>query len=300
MTTTAQYSLRDILLTALAPVIWGSTYIVTSQVLPPDRPFTAALLRVLPAGLVLILWWRRWPEKAAWWKLVITGILNIGAFQALLFVAAYRLPGGLAAVIGAIQPLLVMLLAWGIDRQRTSAGAVIAALCGVAGMALLLLAPNTARDPVGILAAFLGAISMALGTWLSRRWTISLPVLALTGWQLFIGGLVLAPVAFLVDAPLPALTGAQIAGYAWLCVAGAMLAYGLWFRGIRRLTPVAVSSLSLLSPVTAVILGWALLGQSVQGSALVGMAMVLCSVLAIQRASAPARTQNARALAKMR
>lgn len=300
MTTTAQYSLRDILLTALAPVIWGSTYIVTSQVLPPDRPFTAALLRVLPAGLALILWCRRWPEKAAWWKLVITGILNIGAFQALLFVAAYRLPGGLAAVIGAIQPLLVMLLAWGIDRQRTSAGAVIAALCGVAGMALLLLAPNTARDPVGILAAFLGAVSMALGTWLSRRWTISLPVLALTGWQLFIGGLVLAPVAFLVDAPLPALTSAQIAGYAWLCVAGAMLAYGLWFRGIRRLAPVAVSSLSLLSPVTAVILGWALLGQSVQGSALVGMAMVLCSVLAIQRASAPARTQNARALAKMR
>ena len=96
MTTTAQYSLRDILLTALAPVIWGSTYIVTSQVLPPDRPFTAALLRVLPAGLVLILWCRRWPEKAAWWKLVITGILNIGAFQALLFVAAYRLPGGVA------------------------------------------------------------------------------------------------------------------------------------------------------------------------------------------------------------
>lgn len=300
MTTTSHYSFSDIFLTALAPIIWGSTYIVTSQVLPPDRPFTAALLRVLPAGLALILWCRRWPGKTQWGKLVITGILNIGAFQALLFVAAYRLPGGLAAVIGAIQPLLVMLLAWGVDRQRTSVGAVIAGLCGVAGMAMLLLAPGTARDPVGMLAAFLGAVSMALGTWLSRRWTLSLPVLALTGWQLFIGGLVLAPVAFLVDAPLPALTSPQIAGYVWLCVAGAMLAYGLWFRGIRRLAPVAVSSLSLLSPVTAVILGWVLLDQSVQGSALVGMAMVLCSVLAIQRASTPARAQNARALAKSR
>ena len=101
----------DLLLTALAPAIWGTTYIVTSQFLPPDRPFIAALLRVLPAGIALLLWSRQFPQRGEWWKLIITGILNIGAFQALLFIAAYRLPGGLAAVIGAIQPLLVMLLA---------------------------------------------------------------------------------------------------------------------------------------------------------------------------------------------
>ena len=49
----------DILLTALAPLIWGSTYIVTSELLPPHRPFTAALIRVLPAGLLLLLLMRR-------------------------------------------------------------------------------------------------------------------------------------------------------------------------------------------------------------------------------------------------
>jgi probable blue pigment (indigoidine) exporter len=59
-----------------------------------------------------VIWSRRLPLRAEWWKLIVIGILNIGAFQALLFIAAYRLPGGLAAVIGAIQPLLVMLLAW--------------------------------------------------------------------------------------------------------------------------------------------------------------------------------------------
>lgn len=98
----------DLLLTALAPAIWGTTYIVTSQLLPPDRPFIAALLRVLPAGIALLIWSRRFPQRGEWAKLIVTGILNIGAFQALLFIAAYRLPGGLAAVIGAIQPLLVM------------------------------------------------------------------------------------------------------------------------------------------------------------------------------------------------
>src|SRR3989338_2426928 len=48
----------DALTTALGPVIWGSTYIVTTELLPPDRPFTAALLRTLPAGLLLGLWCR--------------------------------------------------------------------------------------------------------------------------------------------------------------------------------------------------------------------------------------------------
>ncbi|MEL0552613.1 EamA family transporter [Raoultella lignicola] len=274
----------DLLLTALAPAIWGTTYIVTSQFLPPDRPFIAALLRVLPAGVALLIWCRRFPRCGEWWKLIVTGILNIGAFQALLFIAAYRLPGGLAAVIGAIQPLLVMLLAWCVDRQRSPWLAVIAACSGIIGMALLLLSPDVVLDPLGILAAFAGAVSMALGTWLSRRWAISLPVVALTGWQLLIGGVVLAPVAWWVDPPLQQVTMTQVAGYLWLCVAGAMLAYGLWFRGISRLPSVAVSALSLLSPVTAVLLGWIFLGQKIEGLALVGLIVVLVSVLTIQRA----------------
>ncbi|VTN11464.1 Uncharacterized inner membrane transporter yedA [Raoultella terrigena] len=252
--------------------------------MPADRPFIAALLRVLPAGIALLIWCRRFPLRNEWWKLVVTGILNIGAFQALLFIAAYRLPGGLAAVIGAIQPLLVMLLAWSVDRQRSPWMAVASACTGIIGMALLLLSPQTVLDPLGIGAAFLGAVSMALGTWLSRRWAISLPVVALTGWQLLIGGVVLAPIALLVDPPLQQVTLIQAAGYLWLCVAGAMLAYGLWFRGISRLSPVAVSALSLLSPVTAVLLGWIILGQKIQGLALVGLVVVLLSVLSIQRA----------------
>lgn len=170
----------DLLLTALAPAIWGTTYIVTSQFLPPDRPFIAALLRVLPAGIALLLWSRQFPQRGEWWKLIITGILNIGAFQALLFIAAYRLPGGLAAVIGAIQPLLVMLLAWCVDRQRSPWLAVVSACAGIIGMAMLLLSPRTVLDSLGIGAAFLGAVSMALGTWLSRRWALSLPVVAMT------------------------------------------------------------------------------------------------------------------------
>ena len=283
-TPTGRTAWTDVLLTALAPLIWGSTYIVSTELLPPDRPFTAALLRVLPAGLLLTLFSRRLPARRDWCRLAVLAALNIGFFQALLFVAAYRLPGGLAAVVGAVQPLLVMALAWALDRRRPARVALWASVAGVAGMALLLLAPGASWDPVGTGAALAGAACMAAGTFLARRWQPDVPLLAFTGWQLLGGGLMLAPLAWAIDAPLPALSGAQMLGYAYLSLFGALLSYALWFRGVARLAPVAVASLGLLSPLTAVALGWALLGQSLGGSALLGMVLVIGSVLAAQRA----------------
>ncbi|MEX6500492.1 EamA family transporter [Pseudomonas zhanjiangensis] len=281
---------RDALMTALAPAIWGSTYIVTTELLPADRPFTAALLRTLPAGLLLVLYSRHLPQRREWARLAVLAMLNIGFFQALLFVAAYRLPGGLAAVVGAIQPLLVMGLVWLLDRHPPGHLAISASLLGVAGMAALLLSPGTVWDPTGILAAFVGTACMAAGTYLARRWRPAVPLLAFTGWQLLVGGLLLAPVAWLVDPPLPPLNATHLLGYAYLSLFGALLAYVLWFRGIARLSPVAVSSLGLLSPSMAVVLGWALLGQRLSGLALLGLVGVLGSILAVQWAASAAPT----------
>lgn len=109
--------------------------------------------------------------------------------------------------------------------------AVFSAIAGILGMAMLLLSPHTVLDPLGIGAAFLGAISMALGTGspgagrspADRR---ADRLAADDRW------VVLAPVALIVDPPLHQVTVLQAAGYLWLCTAGAMLAYGLWFRGL--------------------------------------------------------------------
>ncbi len=280
--TTASRLWRDTLLTAVVPLIWGSTYLVTTQWLPPGLPLTAGVLRVLPAGLLLLLWTRHLPPRQEWPRLLLLSLLNIGAFQALLFVAAYRLPGGIAAVLGAIQPLLMMGLLWGLERQTPRLLVLLAACGGLAGMAVLLNAGNAQWDTLGVLAAAGGAVVMALGMYLARRWGSRLPLLALTGWQLTLGGLMLLPAALWLDPPLPALSTANVAGYAYLSLVGALLAYGLWFRGLRLLPPVAVSALGLLSPLAAVILGWVALGQSLHGWTLTGMVTVLASVLAVQ------------------
>lgn len=275
----------DTLLTAIAPVMWGSTYIVTTQFLPPDRPFTAALLRCLPAGAALVWYGKRMPAPGQWRRMAILAALNIGFFQALLFVAAYRLPGGVAAVVGAIQPLLLMGLAWAVDAQRPARVAVGAALAGAGGMAALLLAPGVQWDAVGIAAALGGTLCMGAGTFLAKRWRTDLPLLAFTGWQLLLGGLMLAPLAWAFDPPLPPLDLPALLGYAYLCVFGAMLSYALWFRGVARLSPAAVSSLGLLSPITAVALGWIVLDQALGGVPLAGLIVVLLSIFTVQRAA---------------
>ncbi|WP_249044498.1 hypothetical protein [Crossiella equi] len=77
-----------VLLTALAPAVWGSTYLVTTELLPPGRPLLAAVLRALPAGLLLVALTRRLPRGDWWWRSFVLGALNIGVFFALLFVAA--------------------------------------------------------------------------------------------------------------------------------------------------------------------------------------------------------------------
>ncbi|MFT4764210.1 MAG: putative blue pigment (indigoidine) exporter [Oleispira sp.] len=276
-----------ILVTAIAPTLWGTTYFVTTELLPADRPFIAAFLRLLPAGIILVLISRHLPKREEWRRIIILAILNFAIFHVLLFVAAYRLPGGLAAVVGAIQPLMMMFLIWFVDNRKPAQLALGASIIGVFGMAALLLSPSSTWDLIGIIAATTGAVLMTLGVFLARRWRTDMPLLAFTGWQLLIAGILLAPLAWLIDPPLLTLTTKNILGYGYLSLFGTTLAYVLWFNGIAKLSPVAVSSLGLLSPISAVIIGWSILGQSITGFALLGLIAVLGSVLTVQWALVP-------------
>lgn len=274
----------DVLLTASAPAIWGSTYIVTTELLPANYPLTVALLRALPAGLLLLLIVRRLPERAWWGRILVLGALNFSILWAMLFLAAYRLPGGVAATITSVQPLFVVFLASLLLGAPVRALAVVAAIVGIGGVALLVLTPNAALDALGIAAALAGAVSMALGTVLSRRWQPPVSALAFTAWQLTAGGLLLLPFALWLEPPLPALTAANWLGFGWLGLIGAALTYIVWFRGVARLEPSAVAPLAFLSPVTAVILGWALLGQSLSVPQVVGILTVIASIWLSQHA----------------
>jgi len=211
--------------------------------------------------------------------------LNFSIFLSMLFIAAYRLPGGVAATVGSVQPLLVVFLATFVLGSPMRLVSVVAALIGAAGVALMVLSPSAALDPVGVVAGLIGAGSMACGTVLSRKWQPPVSLLTFTAWQLSAGGLLLVPVVLIFEPAIPVPTVPNLFALMWLGLIGMALTFSLWLRGIARMHSSVVSSLLLLSPVTAVLLGWLFLNQTLSAPQIAGGAFVIGSIWMGQRAS---------------
>lgn len=277
-------SWRTLGLAALAPIAWGSGYYVTETFLPPDRPLFGAMVRALPFGLLLLAIRPGLPRGIWWWRALVLGTLNIGAFFALIFVAAYRLPGGMAATLTATAPIMVMLIAWLVIGERPRLASLAGAAVGAAGVALLVLRAGVSVDPIGVAASF-GAVAMSsLGFVLVKRWKPPVDLLTFTAWQLVAGGLVLLPLALLVEGAPPSLDLAAVGGFLYLGLAGTVVAYVVWFRGLRRLPAAAVSLVGLLNPVSGTVIGVALAGEAFGGTQALGMVLVLTGILAGQPA----------------
>src|SRR5699024_4975590 len=137
-------------LTAFAPIVWGTTYIVTTHLLPEGHPLFAAMMRSLPAGLIALLVARQLPHRDWWWKSLVLGLLNMGAFFPLLFIAAQHLPGGVAATLGAAQPIVVAFVVVAILNERLSTWRVWWGLTGMLGVAMVVLGPDAGLDAIGI------------------------------------------------------------------------------------------------------------------------------------------------------
>jgi len=268
-----------LLATILAPCLWGSTYVVFTQTLPVEHPLLVGALRALPAGILLMLLGPGLPPRDKLLPLAVLGFANIGFFFGMLFLSAARLPGGLAATLGSMQPLIVAFLAWPLLLRRPRTGQVLAALAGIAGVGLLVLDGSVKLDAIGVAAALAGAASMAAGTVLIERWGKVGTPLALAAWQLFLGGLLLLPVALVVEGLPPVPTARNLAGLAYLVLIGTAFAYWLWVRGIAAIGT-GIAFLGLLSPLVATLLGAALLGEWFHAQQWLGIAIIFASTVA--------------------
>ncbi|EKO3489107.1 EamA family transporter [Vibrio fluvialis] len=281
--------IKTIALTAIAPIVWGSTYIVTTEALPPESPLIASTIRSLPAGVLLVLISRAWPTGLWWLRMAVLGFLNIGLFFYCLFFAATYLPGGMASMVMSIQPVIVMSMSWYLLSSNFSSQQLIASGLGILGVGLLVLNSSAELNIEGMLTAILGTLSMALGVVLTKKWgrPTGMTMLGFTGWQLLFGGIILLPVSLWLEGIPTQLTSINYLGYGYLSLIGAILGYFLWFRGIEKLPPVTVSFLGFLSSVSACFLGYLVLNQTLTWPQLLGALAILFSiVLATPRSSA--------------
>jgi probable blue pigment (indigoidine) exporter len=210
--------------------------------------------------------------------------LNFAIFWSLLFFAAYRLPGGVAAVMGALQPFVVIFASRVLLGSPIKLLSLIAVAAGAVGVALLVLKSEAKLDMWGVVAGIAGSASMAFGTVLSRKWQPPVSALTFTSWQLTAGGLLLVPFAPFAPSDWSTINGTNILGLAYLGLVGAALTYIIWLRGIRIIQPTAASILGLLSPMSAALLGWFFLNETLSIPQSIGMIVVLLSVFVGQYA----------------
>lgn len=263
---------------AAATILWGFTYIVTTKMLPHNPMFIAAA-RAFGGGVPLLLLARDVPPVRWWIKLVILGTLNSGLFFALLFVAAIRMPGGVTATFQALGPLFIVLLAWPLLGAIPSRAKVLAAVAGAAGVSMVVLKGEEALDPIGLLAAFGAAFSVALGGALTHKWGRPSSVISLTAWQMIVAGIELTAVALYLNDVPGSLNGLNVVGLSVLALLVTALPFALWFGAIRDAGAASVAPMLLLTPLTAFALDAifrAVVPTTLQG---IGMAVVIGSLL---------------------
>jgi probable blue pigment (indigoidine) exporter len=261
----------------VAPALWGCTYIVFRELLPHGHPLGVAAIRALAGALLLALWSRRGrprlPRATHVWVL---GALNIAVFSGLLMFAATRLSGGHVATLASTQPLWAALWAWPLLGRRPARAVLLASVAASVGVWLLIAAHDARVDLGGVIAAIAAALSMAAGTVLLERWADRATPSETATDQLFIGGLLLLPVALVLEGPMPAPDPSALLGWLLLVPLGTSLAFALWVRGAQRLGPSA-AFLGLASPVVAVAIDVVWMGTWTSTSQWAGSALVLGS-----------------------
>lgn len=277
--TSMEATIRWSLVTAMAPIAWGTTYFVTLHFLPPDYPLYGAVLRALPAGLLLLVIRRRLPRGSWWWKSLVLGTLNMGAFFALVYLAAQLLPTSVASTIMATSPIVMMAFAWSLLAERPRALPLAGAVVGIVGVCVMLLTSAGGIDLIGVLASVAAMLMSSIGYVLTKRWSTDVEVLSLTSWQLIAGGVVLVPFAIAVEGSPPALSPETLLGFGYVSIVATAVAFGAWFSGLRHLSAGTVGLIGLLNPVTGVLLGTIVAGETLTVQQVLGLFLVLLGIL---------------------
>jgi probable blue pigment (indigoidine) exporter len=271
-------TLRWVLITAIAPVAWGTNYFVTHEYLPTGSPLYGAVFRALPAGLLLLCLARRLPRGVWWWRSLLLGVCNMGAFFALIYLASQLLPVSLASTIMSASPLAMTLFAWGLLSERPTMPVLVGAAAGLTGVCLMLGAGTTAVDVRGVIASLAAMTMSSCGYVLAKKWGRADGPLATTSWQLIAGGLVLIPFAVVFEGAPPALDLAAVGGFAYVGLIATAVAFTAWFTGLRHLSAATVGLIGLLNPVTGVLLGLTLSGEALTLRQVAGLALVLAGI----------------------
>jgi drug/metabolite transporter (DMT)-like permease len=272
-------------------VLWGSTYLgirVTVETIPP---LFMAGARFLIAGAVLfpLAWWRGERERlgpAQWGAAAVVGTMLLTIANAAVGWAEQTVPSGLAALVVATVPLWLVLLDRWFNGARLGWIGVLGISLGFAGVALLV-RPSGANhvDLVGVGVIIAAALSWAGGSLYAKRAPLPGNALLGAGMEMLCGGglLILASIVTgeVARLDLGQVSTRSLAAWAWLVVAGSIVAYSAYAYILKALPTATVATYAYVNPVIAVILGVVVLDEPLTAQALVAGAAIVAAVALI-------------------
>jgi len=273
-------------------ILWGSTYLgiaVAGETIPPMLAVSTRF--VAAGGIMALVVWRRGGtmrvSRRAFASCALIGALLPGA-NAVLFFAERRVPTGLASLLIASVPLLVVLLRL-FARERLPVPALVGVGVGFVGVAILA-RPSGGATGLGIALCAVSAVMWSLGTVLSARLTMPKDPFAATAWEMLIGGTLMLPIGLTYFGSFSP-SASSIFAWIYLVTFGSVIGYTSYVWLLANAPLGTVSTYAYVNPVVAIILGVLFRHEHLTTPILIGAAIVVCSVAVVVRQEPPAATQ---------
>jgi drug/metabolite transporter (DMT)-like permease len=274
-------------------VVWGSTYLAQKVGLDGIPPLTLNAVRFLIAGLILFAYCllRRWPipDRRQWRAGAIQGLLLPAAGTGGAAWAEQTLPSGVTALFLATIPVWIVVGRRFTDGEKIGPRVAIGILAGIGGVAVLT-RPTGGGDALAIAVALGGALCWGLGSVYASHAPRPKQALMASAIEMLCAGAILSVLSVASGEPGRVHLVPQSAiALAYLIVFGSIVAYTAYTWLLDHVAPRIAGTYAFVNPVVAVLLGWWLLDEAIDGRVLLSTALIAAGVALIVTAPAPER-----------
>lgn len=279
----------------LLALLWGGSFVAIEAGLHFFPPLLFAGVRYFVAGVVVLgyaaLTVDQWipRNRTEWAGSLVAGALVIAVYHAFLYVGELHVSGAVAAVIVSLSPVLTaafaaMLLPNG-KLGSMELGGFLLGIVGVAVIADPSGAALASAQTLGAGLVLLGAVAFALGAVLLRPLRTDFSLVALQGWAMVSGSVLLFAGAGLRGESTGEIVwnATSIGSLAYLTVLSGVVAFLLYFALLDAVGPAQLHLVGYVEPVVAAVFSWLVFGHVIDGTALVGFLAILAGFVVLER-----------------
>ncbi len=286
-------------------IVWGSTYLAIRYAIETIPPFIMGGARFLVSGAMLYAWARYRgapsPTRLHWRNALIAGaFLLLGGNGAVVWAEQF-VPSGLTALLVSILPFWLVIIEWARPPRRRPSSVILAGLVlGFIGIIVLVGPGNFGGHgdirPLGALVLIFGSLSWAIGSFWSRDAELPRSGLLTTGMEMLAGGALLLMVGAvsgeLSHFDIHHVSKASTTGLLYLITFGSLIGFTSYIWLLDKVSPARLGTYAYVNPVVAVLLGWAIAGETLSIRTGVAAAIVICAVALITSARSASVAQS--------